>query len=87
MINPCQALLRSICTITACLSMLLTASGEERPNILVVLVDDLGVMDSSVPFLTGPDGTPVVHPLNRRYRTPQLERLAGQGPASATFSR
>lgn len=49
------------------------------PNILVFLVDDMGVMDTSVPFLTGEDGRPVRYPLNDSYRTPNLERLAAQG--------
>ncbi|MFT5109373.1 MAG: hypothetical protein ACI9UA_005020, partial [Pseudoalteromonas tetraodonis] len=36
-------------------STLLTRSAE-RPNIMVFLVDDMGVMDTSVPFLTDGDG-------------------------------
>ncbi len=31
-------------------------AGEQRPNIIVFLVDDMGVMDTSVPFLTDPEG-------------------------------
>lgn len=49
------------------------------PNILLMLVDDMGVMDTSVPFLTGADGKPVKHPLNEYYRTPNMERLAARG--------
>ncbi|MBP88605.1 MAG: N-acetylgalactosamine-6-sulfatase [Planctomycetaceae bacterium] len=51
----------------------------ERPNIVIFLVDDMGVMDTSVPFLTDDDGTPKRYPLNDYYRTPNMERLAKQG--------
>ena len=30
----------------------------ERPNIVIILVDDMGVMDTSVPFLTDAAGKP-----------------------------
>ena len=49
------------------------------PNILVMLVDDMGVMDTSVPFLTDSAGQPVRYPLNEYYRTPSMERLAARG--------
>ena len=49
------------------------------PNIIVFLVDDMGVMDTSVPFLTDEGGKPVRHPLNEFFRTPQMERLAARG--------
>jgi len=55
------------------------AGAVERPNLMVFLIDDMGVMDTSVPFLTGPDGEPQKHPLNEWYRTPSMERLAAQG--------
>lgn len=57
----------------------------ERPNILVVLVDDWGVMDSAVPFLLDENGQPQRRPLNDRYRTPNLERLSGQGVRFGNF--
>jgi len=50
-----------------------------RPNIVVFLVDDMGVMDTSVPFLTDDAGNPQRYPLNNWYRTPSMERLAAQG--------
>lgn len=49
------------------------ASELKRPNILVFLVDDMGWQDTSVPFHTE------VTPLNKRYHTPNMERLAAQG--------
>jgi len=56
-----------------------TAAQPKQPNIVVFLVDDMGVMDTSVPFLTDDDGKPVRHPLNDWYRTPNMERLADKG--------
>ena len=40
------------------------AAAPARPNLVVFLIDDLGVMDSSVPFLTDAAGRPQRHPLN-----------------------
>lgn len=51
----------------------------QKPNLVVFLVDDMGVMDTSVPFLTDATGTPQRFPLNDFYRTPNLERLAARG--------
>ena len=39
----------------------------------------MGVMDTSVPFLTDDDGNPKRYPLNDYYRTPSMERLAKRG--------
>ena len=54
-------------------------AGQAQPNIVVFLVDDMGVMDTSVPFLTDAAGQPKRYPLNDYYRTPAMERLAAQG--------
>lgn len=51
----------------------------DRPNVVIFLVDDMGVMDTSVPFLTDAEGKPKRYPLNDYYRTPAMERLAAQG--------
>ncbi len=58
------------------LASVLTAA---PPNLVVMLVDDMGVMDTSLPFLTDASGKPQKHPLNEFYRTPNLERLAARG--------
>jgi arylsulfatase A-like enzyme len=55
------------------------SAAADRPNIMVFLVDDMGVMDTSVPFLTDGKGNPKRYPLNDYYRTPGMERLAKQG--------
>ena len=44
-----------------------------------MLVDDMGVMDTSLPFLTDAEGKPKRYPLNDFYRTPNMERLAERG--------
>ncbi len=56
-------------------------SAEESvcPNLLFFLVDDMGVADTSVRFLRDAAGEPVDMPLNERYRTPAMERMAAQG--------
>ena len=58
------------------------AIGPPRPNILLCLVDDWGVMDTSVPFSydSYTDGaSPVVRGFNNFYQTPNLEQLADDG--------
>lgn len=50
-----------------------------RPNIVLFLVDDMGIMDTSLPFLTDAAGQPRRYPLNDFYRTPHMERLAERG--------
>lgn len=58
---------------------------SQQPNIVLFLVDDLGVMDTSVPFLTDQQGRPKAYPLNEFYRTPNLDRLAEQGVRFSNF--
>ncbi|MGJ8676506.1 MAG: sulfatase-like hydrolase/transferase [Akkermansiaceae bacterium] len=58
------------------------AVGPERPNILLVLVDDFGATDTSEPFAyTSYDdaGTPIVTAFNNFYHTPEMESLADTG--------
>jgi arylsulfatase A-like enzyme len=54
-------------------------AAERRPNVVIFLVDDMGVMDTSVPFLTDAAGRPKRYPLNDYYRTPSMDRLAARG--------
>ena len=61
------------------------AIAQNRPNIILFLVDDMGVMDTSVPFLTDANGIVQTHPLNNWYHTPNMERLAQQGIRFSTF--
>lgn len=51
----------------------LVASAEQKPNIILFLVDDMGWQDTSVPFWTQKT------PFNERYHTPNMERLAASG--------
>lgn len=50
-----------------------TQAQETRPNILLFMVDDMGWQDTSVPFHSQ------TTPLNNRYCTPSMERLAAMG--------
>lgn len=69
------ALAALLLTILPCLP----SDAADRPNIMVFLVDDMGIMDTSVPFLTNAQGEPKRYPLNDFYRTPSMQRLAERG--------
>lgn len=51
----------------------LGSEAQEKPNIILFLVDDMGWMDTSQPF-----GDQVM-PLNRKFHTPNMERMAREG--------
>lgn len=71
-----------IILLVLCSADLRSASAQEKapqPNIVIFLVDDMGVMDTSLPFLTDATGKPQRYPLNDYYRTPNMERLAARG--------
>lgn len=46
---------------------------EQKPNVVLFLVDDMGWQDTSVPFWD------TETPLNRQFHTPNMERLAKKG--------
>ena len=46
---------------------------NQRPNIILFFIDDMGWVDTSVPFSDSQQ------PLNKRYHTPNMERLAREG--------
>ena len=58
---------------------------SNKPNIILFLVDDMGLMDTSVPMLVDKEGKPQKHPLNEFYRTPNMARLASQGIRFSQF--
>ena len=62
-----------------------SAGPSPRPNIIVFLVDDMGPLDTSVPFLADAAGNPQRYPLNDFYRTPAMQRLADRGIRFSTF--
>ncbi len=66
-------------TLLSCVIISSSHAAQSKPNIIVMLVDDMGVMDTSVPFLTDETGKPKKYPLNEYYRTPNMERLAARG--------
>ena len=49
------------------------SSTSKQPNIILFLVDDMGWQETSVAFHT------VVTKLNKRYHTPNMDRLAMRG--------
>lgn len=64
---------------------LLAESTASKPNIIFFLIDDMGLMDTSVPMLTDAQGNPERHPLNDWYRTPNMESLAEKGIRFSNF--
>lgn len=65
---------KGIGTITLLSLLCGTVEAEEtQPNIILFLVDDMGWQDTSLPFYSH------TTPLNERYHTPNMERLAEMG--------
>ena len=82
-INPMKHLLLTLTMLIGIQP--LWSRADERPNVVVFLVDDMGLMDTSVPFLADEHGKPATHPLNKYYQTPNMEALAKQGIRFETF--
>ena len=74
--------LLSLLCVISCASVV---AEKNPPNIIIFLVDDMGLMDTSVPFLTDKNGNSVKYPLNDYYITPNMEKLAEQGIRFANF--
>lgn len=72
----------AVLCITSCTSQV---KENTLPNIIIFLVDDMGLMDTSVPFLTDTNGNSVKHPLNDYYKTPNMVQLAEQGIRFSNF--
>lgn len=69
-----KSLTRALALCGAATPMLpLAAQEAQKPNIIFFLTDDQGWQDTSLPFWSQ------VTPLNQRYRTPNMERLAARG--------
>ncbi|WP_084273515.1 sulfatase-like hydrolase/transferase [Maribacter antarcticus] len=69
-----------------CLYSCISQTKENSPpNIIIFLVDDMGLMDTSVPFLTDTNGNLVKYPLNDYYKTPNMQKLAAQGIRFTNF--
>jgi arylsulfatase A-like enzyme len=73
--------------LVACNSTSLTKDNkkEKLPNIVLFLVDDMGLMDTSVPFITDNNGKAAPQPLNKWYKTPNMENLANTGIRYSNF--
>lgn len=61
------------------------AAQSPRPNVILFVVDDMGPMDTSLPFLADSCGRPQRFPLNDWYHTPRMERFAQEGVRFSQF--
>lgn len=64
---------KSLLILFAAIVLPLGGQARQQPNIVLFMVDDMGWMDTSVPFAGQ------LMPLNKRYHTPNMERLAREG--------
>lgn len=53
----------------ACSGLALAENKQPLPNIVLFVVDDMGLMDTSVPFITDGHGHAKAQPLNKLYNT------------------
>ena len=75
----------SLCALCVFITAVPALDAAKKTNFLFFLVDDMGLMDTSVPMLADKNGKPERHPLNDWYRTPNMERLAKQGIRFSQF--
>lgn len=80
-----RSLITCVCVTLLLMGVVVPTHAANKPNIVVFLVDDMGPMDTSVPFMTDEKGKPKRYPLNDYYRTPSMERLASQGTRLNNF--
>lgn len=66
-------------------STAMLAQNADKPNVIVFLVDDMGLMDTQVPFVTDGKGNAIRYSLNDWYRTPSMELMAEQGVRFSNF--
>ncbi|WP_068546831.1 sulfatase [Thalassotalea crassostreae] len=74
----------ALCTILI-YSLFNTTNESKKPNIIVFVVDDMGLMDTSVPFITDDKGNAIKQPLNDWYHTPNMQSLADKGVRFSQF--
>lgn len=74
MSNKNTSLKHKLLTSFAIFSGIQVFAQEKKPNIIFFLVDDMGWQDTSVPFYGDTQS-----PINQRYNTPNMVRLAKQG--------
>ncbi len=77
--TPLVLCVQFVCIVCLCLTSVSVRAADKQPNIVLMLVDDMGIMDTSLPFLTDEAGQAKRYPLNDYYRTPSMERLAKTG--------
>ena len=65
--------MKLLCIILFSCLLWCSSATADKPNIVFFLVDDMGWQETSVPFHNE------VTALNRRYKTPNMERLAADG--------
>jgi len=82
-----RSFMKTLCagTLFPLISPAITTGTASKPNIIFFLVDDMGLMDTSVPMLTNEQGKPESHPLNNWYRTPKMEKLSENGIRFSNF--
>ncbi|MCP4089063.1 MAG: sulfatase-like hydrolase/transferase [Gammaproteobacteria bacterium] len=66
-----------VAALSLCLLVATNASGQIKPNIIIMMTDDMGIGDAG-PYLGIPLG-PNTNPVRKTLVTPNLERLAAQG--------